>query len=318
MDHPSYHETIHVGISSCVLGEKVRFNGGHKRNTFCADTLGPHVRFVPICPEMGIGLGTPRPSIRLVKTNDQIIARSETGNDISDAVRHFARKQATQLTELSGYIFCAKSPSCGMERVRVYEGDGQYYTRDGVGVYAGEMMRACPRLPVEEDGRLNDPVLRENFVTRMYAYHDWLKIMNHDFNSAKLVAFHTRYKYLLLAHKPTSYAALGHLISDLSEDLPAIADTYHQAFMETLKTPATREQHTNVLQHLQGYFKRQLTSKQRQELAQVIDQYRQSIVPLLAPITLIRHYASLYPNDYIAEQRYLNPYPETLGLRYSL
>ena len=313
-----YQHPLEVGISSCVVGEKVRFNGGHRRSAFCADTLAEYVRFVPICPEMGIGLGTPRPSVRLIKQDEQIIARNEFGENISEQINTFADQQQETLERLCGYIFCAKSPTCGMERVRVYRGEGRDFTKDGVGLYAREVMRLCPYLPVEEDGRLLDAKLRENFITRIYAYHDWRCSVAMSPSAANILAFHTRYKYLLLAHQPAAYAMLGQLLADLSTDLPAIIIAYRDAFMQALQVVATREQHTNVLQHLQGHFKRSLTSMQRQELATLIDQYRQAIVPLLAPLTLIRHYLSLYPDDYIAQQRYLHPYPDELALRYSL
>lgn len=323
MNDIEHNTAILVGISSCVLGQEVRYNGGHKRHTFCADILGGYVNFVPICPEMGIGLGTPRPSIRLLgkkdaTKEDAIIARSEIGVEVTVKLRAYARDQGKQLNQLSGYIFCANSPSCGMDRVRVYGNDEKSYVKNGVGIYAAEVMRMCPLLPTEEDGRLNDPRLRENFITRVYAYHDWLTNVAVSLTAAHLIAFHTRYKYLLLAHQPAVYDSLGSFLADLSGKIESKAAHYIEQFMQALQWPATRGNHSNVLRHIQGHFKRHLTSAERQELAGVIDDYQQSVVPLLAPLTLIRHYLAKYPEDYIAQQRYLQPYPDALALRYSL
>ncbi|WP_319781628.1 DUF523 and DUF1722 domain-containing protein [Oceanisphaera sp. IT1-181] len=314
---------IRVGISGCLIGQKVRFDGGHKRSDFCTEQLINHVEFVPFCPEMAIGLGTPRPSIRLISASSQkgasnIIAQTAKGEDVTEALRDYGRTMAAQFGGLSGYVLCAKSPSCGMERVRVYHESGQGNAKDGIGIYAAELMKAQPLLPLEEDGRLNDPLLRENFVTRVFALHDWQCLCHKGMTAAGLIAFHSRYKYLLMAHHRDSYLQLGKLLSDLSCNLEAIADTYIAELMHALSLPVTRNNHTNVLQHLQGYFKRLLNSGQRQELADTINQYHQGILPLFAPITLFRHYLNEFPNDYLQQQVYLNPHPEALRLRYGI
>ena len=311
---------IRVGISGCLMGQKVRFDGGHKRSDFCTDQLANHVEFVPFCPEMAIGLGTPRPSIRLISSGEDgnIIAQTAKGVDVTDALRDYGRTMAAQFGGLSGYVLCAKSPSCGMERVRIYHESGRGNVKDGTGIYTSELMKAQPLLPLEEDGRLNDAGLRENFVTRVFALHDWQSLCHEGITAARLIAFHSRYKYLLMAHHRESYQQLGKLLSDLSSNVPAIADTYIAELMQALSLPVTRNNHTNVLQHLQGYFKRLLNSGQRQELADTITQYHQGIVPLFAPLTLFRHYLKEFPNDYLQQQVYLNPHPEALKLRYGI
>ncbi len=309
---------IRVGISGCLTGQQVRFDGGHKRSDFCTEQLARFVEFVPVCPEMAIGLGTPRPSIRLINREGNLLAQTAKGEDVTAALRDYGRQMAARFEGLSGYILCAKSPSCGMERVRVYHESGKGNAKEGTGIYTAELMRALPLLPLEEDGRLNDAVLRENFVTRVYALHDWQCLMHQGLTAARLIAFHSRYKYLLMAHHRDSYLRLGKLLSDLSCDVEQKADAYISGMMQALGNKASRNNHTNVLQHLQGYFKQQLTSRQRQELARTIHQYRQGILPLLAPITLLRHYLEEHPNDYLHQQVYLNPHPEALRLRYGI
>lgn len=311
------HSILHVGISSCLLGQEVRFDGGHKRSTFCADSLQEYVRYVPICPEMGIGLGTPRPSIRLELLNEQVIARCRDGRDLTSPLEAFSHQTAQKLEHLSGYILCAKSPTCGMERVKIYRENGISLS-DGIGIYARHIMQIYPALPVEENGRLNDAQLRENFITRLYAYHNWKTLQQAGINAAALIEFHSRYKYMLMAHHPHSYKELGKLLSDLSGDIDTIARTYELKFMSALKHVATRKNQCNTLQHIHGYFKHKMTTKQRAELIKLIDDYRMGSLPVHAPLTMIQHYLSEHPNDYIAQQYYLKPHPPELALRYGL
>ncbi len=312
-------DVIQVGISSCLLGQQVRFDGGHKRHHFSAEILSKHVQYVPVCPEMAIGLEAPRASIRLLEdSEDRVRAVSADGKDVTESMQTFARETTSGFNYLSGYILCAKSPSCGMERVRVYAPSGQSCRRDGIGVYAAELIQHHPNMPLEENGRLNDQELRENFITRLYAYHDWLSLLHEGLTPAALIDFHSRYKFMLLAHHPQTYYDLGPLLSDLSSGLQQKAEQYISAFMSALKRVASRRQQCNVLQHIQGYFKDQLSSRQRQELASVIDRYRVGELPLMAPITLLRHYLEEHPNDYIAQQKYLDPHPPDLALRYAL
>ncbi len=309
--------TLQVGISSCLLGQEVRYDGGHKRSPFCTDTLQEHVRYVPICPEMGIGLGKPRPSIRLELSAESIIARCQDGRNLTTHLEDFSHQTALSLHPLSGYIFCAKSPTCGMQRVKVYRQNG-HSLNDGIGIYARHIMQMYPALPVEENGRLNDAQLRENFITRLYAYHNWKSLIHQGIDAASLIDFHSRYKYMLMAHHPPSYQALGRLLSDLSGDIASIASSYELQFMSALKNIATRNNQCNVLQHIHGYFKDRMNSRQRAELIKLIDDYRTGSLPIHAPLTLVQHYLSEHPNDYIAQQYYLFPHPPELALRYGL
>ena len=311
---------IKVGISACLLGQEVRFDGGHKRSSFCERDLGAHFDYHPVCPEMAIGLGAPRAAIRLVKRHGEIRAEASNGSfDVTDQLIAFSEQKARQLDFISGYILCAKSPSCGMERVRIYGANNEGSAKEGVGLFAKALMEANPLLPVEEDGRLCDPILRENFVLRVFAYHDWQQLCARGITASALIRFHSRYKYLVLSHATTHYRTLGKLLGNLGKaNLQEVADSYIKGLMAALTLRANRRSHTNVLMHLQGYFKRVLTPAQKQELADTIDKYRTGIFPLLVPLTLIRHYLREYPNTYLAEQVYLNPHPDTLKLRYGL
>lgn len=307
-----------LGISSCVTGQHVRYDGGHKRSMFCVEVLAEHVDFLPLCPEMAVGMGSPRPTIRLVQEAAGLIARCADGRDMTQALRDYGQQKSRELDVIAGYIFCAKSPSCGMERVRVYDAGGKGHRKIGTGLFAAQLMAGQPNLPVEEDGRLNDPILRENFIARVYAYHDWLSLIHDGLSATALIDFHSRYKFLLMAHSPAAYRELGKALADLSNDIDKIAQSYISRLLRALAQPITRRNHANVLQHIQGYLKNSLSSAERVELAKTIDNYRIGKLPLLAPITLIRHYLAVHPNTYIESQRYLQPHPDELGLRYGL
>lgn len=312
---------ITLGISACLLGEQVRFDGGHKRLAFAVNELAPFVRFEPICPEMAIGLPTPRPALRLVKQSDEEIHlcfSKEGGEELTQQMRDWSAERVTSLHHLCGYILCAKSPSCGMERVRVYEPDTNNNRKAGMGLFAERLTAEMPWLPVEEDGRLHDPALRENFVGRICALHEFNQMCKRGLTRAQLIAFHSRYKLLMLAHSQEKYRELGPFVASMSQwdSLEAFAFEYRNRMMALLSQPATRRNHTNVLMHAQGYFRRQLSSPQRQELAELIDRYRCGVQPLLAPITMLKHYMSQYPHPWLTQQRYFDPYPEALRLRY--
>ena len=313
-------EKIPVGISACLLGESVRFDGGHKRLTFATDELAPYVRYEPICPEMAIGLPTPRPALRLVKKEDEVaLCFSKTGGEeITSQMQDFATRKVAGLHHLCGYILCAKSPSCGMERVRIYEPDSNNNRKEGIGIFTQALQREMPWLPMEEDGRLHDDELREKFVSRVYALHEFNQLWKEGLTAHGLMAFHTRYKLLLLAHSQQEYRQLGPFVASMHtfDSLDAYATEYRNRLMHLMSHRASRRNHTNVLMHVQGYFRRQLTSAQRQELASLIDRYRQGLQPLLAPITLIKHYMKEYPHEWLSQQRYFEPWPEALRLRY--
>ncbi|RAT17345.1 hypothetical protein AU490_03375 [Lonsdalea populi] len=312
---------IPVGISACLLGNQVRFDGGHKRFGFAADQLTPYFSFEPICPEIAVGLPTPRPALRLVKNeHDEIALQASNGGDldVTEDMHAFSASKVSELGHLCGYIVCAKSPSCGMERVRVYDADQKNARRSGVGLFTEHLTAAMPWLPVEENGRLNDAVLRENFIERVFALHELNQLWQRGLTRGRIMAFHSRYKLLLLAHSQLEYRTLGRFVATMDQwaSLEAFIEEYRLRLMSLLSNPATRRNHTNVLMHVQGYFRNQLNASQRQELTQLIDRYRQGVQPLLAPITLLRHYLSEYPDDYLEQQRYFAPYPEALRLRY--
>lgn len=314
-------EKILVGISACLLGESVRFDGGHKRMTFAVESLSPWVAFEPVCPEMAIGLPVPRPALRLVKVRDGAISlrfSDKREGDLTEKMQHFSEQRVSRFEHLCGYIVCAKSPSCGMERVRVYDDEGKNNRKTGRGIYTRVLMETFPWLPVEEDGRLNDPALRENFVERIYTLHELNQVYARGLNRGALIAFHSRYKLSLLAHSQPHYRELGGFVAAINkwDDLEAYFIAYRQQLMEVLSYQTTRRNHTNVLMHVQGYFRRQLNARQRQELATLIDRYRRGMQPLLAPITLLKHYMAEYPDEYLVLQRYFEPYPEALRLRY--
>lgn len=309
---------IKVGISACLLGDQVRFDGGHKRSDFCANELQRHVEFVKLCPEVGIGMSVPRPTIRLEQHAHGVRAVvPKTGEDVTERLSNFADKAQPHLQQLSGYVLCAKSPSCGMERVKLYDPDTGYARKEAEGIFVKRLRELHPALPLEEDGRLNDAPLRENFVMRVFVYHAWQQLPQ-PLRKADLLNFHTELKLLLLAHNQAEYRRLGRLVAEQQEIDAAFARQYIEAIMAALGKPATRANHTNVLQHIQGYFGQHLSKDQKAELSGLILDYHDGVQPLLAPLTLLRHYLREYPNDYLQGQRYLNPYPADLKLRYAL
>lgn len=309
---------IKVGISACLLGDQVRFDGGHKKSDFCANELQRHVEFVKLCPEVGIGMSVPRPTIRLEQHQNGVRAVvPKTGEDVTERLSNFADQAQPHLLQLSGYVLCAKSPSCGMERVKLYDPNTGYARKEAEGIFVRRLRELHPALPLEEDGRLNDAPLRENFVMRVFVYHAWQQLPQ-PLRKADLLNFHTELKLLLLAHNQSEYRRLGRLVAEQQEIDAVFAKQYIEAIMAALGKPATRANHTNVLQHIQGYFGQYLSKDQKAELSGLILDYHDGVQPLLAPLTLLRHYLREYPNDYLQGQRYLNPYPADLKLRYAL
>jgi len=307
-----------LGISACLLGQKVRFDGSHKREPFLIELFRKFVEWIPICPEVEVGMGVPRESVRLVGalTNPSMIAE-KSGKDWTEAMNRFAAKRMREITEnhLSGYVFKKNSPSCGMERVRVYNSKGMP-VRQGRGLFAAALMNHWPLLPVEEEGRLYDLKLRENFIERVFAYHRWLQASSERKSPGALVRFHTSHKYMLLAHSQRHYRQLGRLVAAAKQrSLAAAYDDYGRVFMEALAVHATAKTHANVLDHMMGYFSKQLTAPERQELVQLIGDFRRQLIPLIAPITLMRHYSKKYQVEYLQGQLYLEPSPKELMLR---
>ncbi len=309
---------LHIGISACLVGEKVRFDASNKPSKFCLNELSQHVTFKSFCPEVAIGLPIPRATIRQIKKNELItVSRPDGSGEVTEALAAYGKKVASVTKHLSGYIFCAKSPSCGMERVKVYSPEGNSLKSNGIGVFANEIMKANPLLPCEENGRLNDALIRENFIARVYAYKHWQQLNESGLTKHKLTSFHSQYKYTVMSHDLIAYKQLGQLLARADMPLAEMADKYISGLMQALKTLATRKKHANTLAHIQGYFSKHLQVNERQELTQHIHDYREGLVPLMAPLTLIKHYLLQYPKDYLAKQAYLSPYPEQLRLRYA-
>lgn len=308
---------IVIGISACLVGEKVRFDASSKSSNFCVNELANHVTFQSFCPEVAVGLPVPRPTIRQIKKDDVItVSRPDGSGDVTEALTAYGKRVADIADKFSGYVFCAKSPSCGMERVKVYTPKGDALPADGIGLFAKEIMEANPLLPCEENGRLNDHLLRENFIARVFAYRQWQDLCAQGITRHQLITFHSRYKYLVMSHCLQAYKALGQLLARADLPLEQQAERYITGLMTALKRIATRKKHANTLSHIQGYFSKHLTKIERKELSEQIKGYRQGLLPLMAPITLINHYLLIHPKEYLANQQYLNPYPATLRLRY--
>jgi uncharacterized protein YbgA (DUF1722 family)/uncharacterized protein YbbK (DUF523 family) len=309
---------IVLGISACVKGELVRYDRGHKKSTFCMNELGKFVEYRGFCPEVGIGLPVPRPTIRQILKNDVIVVSQPDGSgDVTAPLKEFGQKIGKNISDLSGFIFCAKSPSCGMERVKVYYDHGKGSQSNGIGLFAKEIMAANPLLPCEENGRLNDLPLRENFIIRVFTYRHWQDLAAEGITKHKLISFHSEHKYLIMSHHLESYKALGRLLARADLPLQEMAEQYIAGLMAGLKHIATRKTHSNTLAHLQGYFKKELNRIEKEELVEKISDYRKGLVPLLVPLTLITHYLREHTKEYLSAQVYLSPYPDELKLRYS-
>ena len=312
-------KSIRLGVSTCLLGENVRYDGGHKYDSFLVETLGPFVEYVPVCPEVECGFGIPREALRLVgdPAHPRLVT-VRTGRDLTDDMEGWARRRVKELEaeDLCGFVFKSKSPSSGMERVKVYGASGMA-AKVGSGVFARIFMEHFPTLPVEEEGRLCDPVLRENFIERIFVLRRWKDGVLVDPRPARLVEFHTAHKLLIMAHQPRAVAALGRIVAG-PKDTPSFRDSvtaYESALLDAMAVRATVARHVNVLQHAMGYFRHELSADEKQELAEVIEEYRQERVPLIVPITLLRHYIRKYGSSYLAGQVYFNPHPAELRLR---
>jgi uncharacterized protein YbgA (DUF1722 family)/uncharacterized protein YbbK (DUF523 family) len=309
---------IKVGISSCLLGQEVRYDGTHKHLRLATESLARYFEFVPECPEVGIGMSIPRKPIRLIGDVNQpkAVAVHDESLDYTEQLTTFGEQKAQQHTDLAGYIFMKNSPSCGLFRVKVYQDNGYPAQTPGRGLYARAFTDAHPLLPVEESGRLCDPILRENFVTRVFAYANWQALNKQGLTSQRLIEFHARYKYCLMAHSPAKYVELGRMLADAGNHDPVeLGQRYFAALMQVLGTLASRKTHTNVLMHLQGYLKKKITAREKAELVKLIEQYRTAQVPLIVPMTLLKHHFNNHPDPYISQQAYLQPYPDDLSLR---
>ena len=309
---------IRIGISSCLLGQQVRFNGGHKHDRYLTDTLGQYFVWVPVCPEVEVGLGTPREPIRLVQRDDGVRLRTTTTDvDLTKRMQSFSRQRVADLAgeSLRGFILKNNSPSCGMERVKVHQPKGPS-KKSGQGLFAKALLARFPNLPVEEEGRLCDPKLRENWVERVFAYDAITRLWKPRWRLSDLVNFHTIYKFTLLSHSEREFRELGRLVA-AAKAIPRreLRNRYEAGFMQAMKKIATRKKNSNVLQHMLGFFKKKLDESSRREILALIEDYRAGFVPLVVPLTLVRHYVRILNVDYLRKQVYLNPHPKELALR---
>jgi uncharacterized protein YbgA (DUF1722 family)/uncharacterized protein YbbK (DUF523 family) len=308
---------IKVGISQCLMGAKVRFDGGHRANKFCNNELSKIFEFESFCPEIGIGLSIPRATIRLVGDVDapRAVDSKSMTIDYTEQLQNFADKQVDKLKQLSGFVFCKASPSCGTNRVKVYNDKG-HSQAVGMGVFAAKVQKHCPDLPIEDDGRLNDPLIRDSFIKRVYIYQEWRQLLTDGLSKHRLIKFHTRHKFTLLSHCQKTYRRLGKFIAGAdSSNLESVSNRYFSQLMQGLTKVATRKNNTNVLLHLQGFFKNLLPAQDKAELRQSIMDYNQGLAPILSPLTLFKHHLSHHPIPYINQLSYLNPYPKHLGIR---
>ncbi len=306
---------IKVGVSSCLMGEKVRFDSGHKKNAYINDILSDYFEFSGFCPEVDIGLGTPRETIRLVQIDDEVrcVGTKTPELDVTEKLKASADNQKHWHQDLCGYILKKSSPSCGMERVNLYK--GKHPDKTGVGLYAKRLMENFPQLPVEEEGRLGDARLRENFIQRVYVFARWKTLMAENLTMQGLQQFHAQHKYIFMSHDQVLAKELGALLAQKgTQNIQDLADHYLAHMMGLLKIIATRKTHVNTLQHLQGYLKTHINSDDKQELLFNFEQYRKGLLPLIVPITLLRHYFRRFPNDYITNSYYMQPHPGELML----
>jgi uncharacterized protein YbgA (DUF1722 family)/uncharacterized protein YbbK (DUF523 family) len=309
---------IRIGVSACLLGQEVRYDGGHKRDPFLVETFGRYVEWVHVCPEVEIGLGTPRDPIRLERAGKDVrLVNPKTGADLTRKMQTYAARRAASLgdQDLCGFILKKDSPSCGMERVRVYEARG-VPSKSGRGLFAEALLRRYPNLPVEEEGRLNDPRLRENFVERVFVYRRLRSLFAGHWTVGGLVRFHTAHKLQLLSHSPKAYAALGRAVAG-AKAVPRdkLRAGYEAEFMRALSEVATPRRHANVLHHIVGHFREYLDDASRRELLALVDDCRAEVVPLVVPLTLVRHYVRRFDIPYLKGQVYLEPHPKELMLR---
>ncbi len=315
---PSTTETVRLGISACLLGNQVRYDGGHKRDPFLVDSFGRFVEWVPVCPEVEAGFGTPREAMRLIQKGSQVrLITVRTKLDVTEALHHAASERLKHLGELDldGYVLKKDSPSCGLMRVKVYLESGPA-ARSGRGLFTDALVAALPLLPLEEEGRLSDPRLRENFVERVFAHRRLRQLLSAKVLVTDLIQFHTRHKLLLLAHSPARYAELGRMVAGANaRGMKRLLTSYAESFMGALAVQTTRGRHTNVLQHMAGYFQGVVDNDSRRELSSTIDDYRAGVVPLVVPLTLIAHHARRHAIGYLLDQIYLQPDPKELMLR---
>ena len=311
-------EKIKIGVSSCLLGEKVRYDGSHKLDRYITDTLGQFFEYVPVCPEVEYGLPVPRETLRLVgDPASPRLVTTRTGVDHTEGMQRWAAAKLNELVreDLSGFIFKSRSPSSGLKGVKVYTTQGMP-SHSGTGIFAAAFTRRNPLIPVIDDGRLQDPGLRENFIDAVFIYMRWQDFLKKGGRVGDMVALHTDLKLLVLAHSPKHYSMLGRLVADAKAHTPEdLHSSYVGLLMDAARVQATSKKHTNVLLHCLGYFKKQLTADEKAEMLEIIGAYQKGYIPLVVPITMINHYVRKYGEPYLKRQHYLNPYPIELMLR---
>lgn len=334
--------TILVGLSACLAGQSVRYNGGHSQSSLCLKGLSPYFQFVTFCPEVSAGFGTPRPTMRLAgnpKQPDLIYSDGDSSQSLTEQLINGFEHKMDSFSELDGYILMKNSPSCGLERVKVYQDNGYPHNEKGQGIFARALQQQYPQLPMEEEGRLHDPHLLENFILRVYAHHRFRHGVQNNPTMSSLVDFHSRYKYLIMAHNQQEYRKLGRLVANTEKQpVEQVINLYFERMMKTLAVPARRAGHCNVLQHLLGYLKKSVNSSARQNIVSTILRYREGKLPLITPVTLLLHYIEQYSTAdrssesspdgrvkkyrqgrplelYLQSQYYWHPYPDDLGLR---
>ena len=304
-----------IGLSACLAGEKVRFDAGHRRDDAILNELGKCFNFQTFCPEMAIGMGVPRQTIRLVESSQGLraVGVKDPSLDVTHELKTNAKQQSVWVKNLAGFIVKKGSPSCGMERVKIY-GEKRVLP-EGRGLFTEEIIKAFPLLPVEEEGRLKNPLLLDSFIHRVYAYAEWNRLCKEGLTVHKLVKFHTQYKMILLSRNQVKYRFLGRLVANaVQKNIKELSLEYIQVFMDTLKQPATRNGHVNVLQHLQGFLKRQLPAEEKRNLISIIDRYAKGELPLIAPKLLLNMHFDKHTSQFINDSLYLKPYPVELGI----
>jgi uncharacterized protein YbgA (DUF1722 family)/uncharacterized protein YbbK (DUF523 family) len=314
----SSQDIMRVGVSSCLLGEKIRFNAGHKYDEFIVEHLGKFFEWIPVCPEFELGLGVPRESMHLKEKDGSLkLITTQTARDFTDEMLAYAGRKVRALKRqsLRGYLFKKSSPSCGMERVRIHRSDG-ISRYDGRGLFASTLMKAYPSLPVEEEGRLRNPVLRENWIERVFAYHELRNLFESNWKIRDLVRFHTRYKLVLLSHSTVKYAELGRIVAEANLlERTELAGHYESKFMRALMIHATPKKNANVMQHMLGHLKKKLDQKTKHDILRAVEDYRLGLFPLTVPLTLLKHFIEKHEIDYLESQAYLEPHPKQLALR---
>jgi len=313
-----YQQQPKLGVSACLLGKEVRFDGGHKKNNFIINSLAEHMDFISVCPELEAGFGLPRPTMQLRKAGNDVrmVFSKNPETDVTQRMLDYSQKRVNDLSDLDGFIFKKDSPSCGAFRVPVVMHKDGFKNREGTGLFAQQFMKNNPLIPVEDEGRLNDPALCENFFERVYAYSRWKKIQDAENNVQGLIEFHSTHKLMLMARGSHFYQELGRMVAGTTQkDLPEKRVAYIQRFMQVMKVITKPGRQVNVLQHIMGYLKQAISHEDKQELLSVFEAYRNKQLPLITPLTLLQHHLRLHPQKYITKQHYLQPFPHQLALR---